>query len=144
MDIYFYNNHSPANVVDKQLDNETIISGTLKQDIEILNPVITINKQLFDYNYCYIPRFKRYYFIKEQKLDTKNLIRIFLHIDVLKTYGNLIKQSSGQVEVNNSRGNGYINNTPLYDVRYNYREKLIFDNPFNSKGENILIAVKTQ
>ena len=37
MDIYFYNNHSPANVVRKKLDNETVISGTLKEDIEIIN-----------------------------------------------------------------------------------------------------------
>ena len=51
MDIYFYNNHSPANVVDKILVNETIISGTLKEDVEILNPVITISKQMFDFNY---------------------------------------------------------------------------------------------
>lgn len=144
MDIYFYNNHSPANVVDKTLMNETIISGTLKEDVEILNPVITISKQLFNFNYCYIPRFNRYYFIRAQKSDTKNFIKIYLHVDVLKTYGDLIKQSSGQVETNQSKGNGYYNNNPSYDVRYTYREQLNFINPFSSKGENILLAVKTK
>lgn len=144
MDIYFYNNHSPANVVDKVLVNETIISGTLKEDVEILNPVITISKQMFDFNYCYIPKFSRYYFIRAQKSDTKNFIKIFLHVDVIKTYGDLIKQSSGQVEVSQSKGNGYWSNTPIYDVRYNYREQLNFVNPFNPKGENILLAVKAK
>ena len=59
MDIYFYNNHSPANVVRKKLDNETVISGTLKEDIEIINPELLISKQVFTFNYCYIPKLKQ-------------------------------------------------------------------------------------
>lgn len=144
MDIYFYNNHSPANVVRKKLDNETVISGTLKEDIEIINPELLISKQVFTFNYCYIPKFKRYYYIKNQMLETKNFIRLYLHVDVLMSYQNIIRNSTAQIQVSSSKGNGYYNTSPSYDVRTKYREKLYYNNPFNKDGVNVLLAIKTQ
>lgn len=144
MDIYFYNNHSPANVVRKKLDNETVISGTLKEDIEIINPELLISKQVFNYNYCYIPKFKRYYFIRNQTLETKNFIRLYLHVDVLQSYQDIIRNSMAQIQVSSSKGNGYYNSSPSYDVRTRYRDKLYYNNPFNKDGVNVLLAIKTQ
>ena len=113
-------------------------------DIEIINPELLISKQVFTFNYCYIPKFKRYYYIKNQMLETKNFIRLYLHVDVLMSYQDIIRNSTAQIQVSSSKGNGYYNTSPSYDVRTKYREKLYYNNPFNKDGVNVLLAIKTQ
>lgn len=50
-------------------------------------------ERLFDYNYAYIPDFKRYYFITDINSFRTNLWRIDMKVDVLKTYeSDILKQ----------------------------------------------------
>lgn len=143
MDIRFYNNQSPNNKVGKVLLNETIINGTLKDEINILAPSITMSNKV-DFNYCYIPALSRYYFITSQEILAHGLFKINLKVDVLETYKDCIRQSMGEVTVSENRNNGYMDREIKHDVRLNWREKLKFNSPFNPQGENILITIKTK
>ena len=60
------------------------------------------------------------------------------------SYQDIIRNSTAQIQVSSSKGNGYYNTSPSYDVRTKYREKLYYNNPFNKDGINVLLAIKTQ
>ena len=90
MTIKLYANQSENNKVDKtigQLGND--ITGTLREDCSVINPVIKIEGLEADYlkhaNYAYIPDFGRYYYINNI-VCTGHLYELHMHVDVLMTY----------------------------------------------------------
>lgn len=108
MQIKFYRTLSDKDHLTKDLQNELIINGTLKDSCDILNPVIEFenNAELFSKNYCIIPDFGRNYFITGMELINKRLI-VSLHVDVLATYKNDILSSRANI-VRSSKGDKYI------------------------------------
>lgn len=81
------------------------VTGT-EYDCKILNPSSIINPTLelqktdsnliYEFNYAYIPTFKRYYFVNDI-VSFRNLWRISLTVDVLATYRTDIYNSSQYV-----------------------------------------------
>lgn len=142
MEIRFYNTSSENNRIGKTLLNEKILQGTFKNAIDLSNPVIVVNTDLLNFNYCYIPELNRYYFINKIEITRTNLYTVSLHIDVLETYKEDIKKL--QCIVSNSTGNpyfnGYVNGV---DVRTDYTTKF-FENNFEENGEIILVALYGQ
>lgn len=140
MEIRFYNTSSETNRMGKTLENETTLTGNFKGEIDIQNPVLQVSTNLLNFNYCYIPDINRYYFINKIEITRTNLYTVYLHIDVLETYKNQIKQLNVIVS-NSSNGNpyynGYINGV---DVRTEYETKQ-FENNFEENGEIVLVAV---
>ena len=59
MNLKLYTNLSDKNVVDKTLYHNADITGTLREDCSIINPVLKVegltDTQLKECNYCYIP-----------------------------------------------------------------------------------------
>lgn len=51
-----------------------------------------------DMNYCYIPDFKRYYFVNDWILENGNAARCTMHCDVLYTYRKEIQGISTLIE----------------------------------------------
>jgi hypothetical protein len=72
--------------------NQTTLSGTLREACDVLNPVIYCeipNPNI--YNYCSIELFgNRSYFIKNFEYVNNKLVRLYLHVDVLQTYKDMI------------------------------------------------------
>ena len=72
--------------------NQTTLSGTLREACDVLNPVIyceVANPNI--YNYCSIELFgNRSYFIKNFEYVNNKLVRLYLHVDVLQTYKDMI------------------------------------------------------
>lgn len=72
--------------------NQTTLSGTLRESCDVLNPVIYCeisNPNI--YNYCSIELFgNRSYFIKNFEYVNNKLVRLYLHVDVLQTYKDMI------------------------------------------------------
>ena len=66
MDVKLYSITDDDRVVNKTLGTAKEYSCTFRDTEEILNPVIRITTEdnLSDYNYAYIERYGRYYFIK--------------------------------------------------------------------------------
>lgn len=94
MNIKFYRNTIPKNRLNRTLLNEVALTGHLKDGCSIENPVIKVshNANIVLSNYAYIPEFGRYYFITDHRVEHDYDI-ISMHVDVLYTYRNTIKQS---------------------------------------------------
>lgn len=86
---------------------------------------ITYNQleRLFDYNYAYIPDFKRYYFITDISSFRTNLWRIDMKVDVLKTYEHDIISQTQYVSRYESASS------------YKYKDNLAVFNPVNNVEE---------
>lgn len=73
---------------------------TMKDTTSIINPMIVLDTHTADgeninplrWNYCYIPDFRRYYFITNIVAD-HNLWNIFLQVDVLASFKHEIEQA---------------------------------------------------
>lgn len=96
MDITFYINNSEKNKISKNLTNNTHISGTLRNETGVMNPVILIHSvNPTKFNYVYIPEFNRYYFITDMVSIRTDIWQVKLHVDVLMSF----KDSLNNVKV---------------------------------------------
>lgn len=112
--IVAYQNKSATNVIDKDLSEIVSMSGTLRANTSIIDPVIVIqcdNNEIWrsGFNYIYIAEFKRYYFVTNiiavngvlRTQDTfpqpHQLWEIHCHVDVLMSYKEQIRSLSGVV-----------------------------------------------
>lgn len=114
-EIIFYQNNAESIVVDKQpyLIEVMRLTGTLRNSTSIINPTIMVDidlnrnvvinnevfvvsngnrviysmeEALFVANYCYIPKFNRYYYITDIVSVRSDLWSISMSIDVLTSY----------------------------------------------------------
>ena len=113
MDIFFYTSTAEPNSFPKVLGSAIRYQGDLRDECDILNPVITIAglNPNNTFNYCYIPDFKRYYFITESSVVRTGLIEFILRVDVLQSWASQILNQYGFVSRN----------------EYNYNSKLTDD-----------------
>lgn len=75
--------------------------ATPRRGVSVLAPVLAITSTdeypLIGYNYAYIPRYKRYYWITDIKVEPNNLWWVYLSCDVLATYKTDIQNSTEYV-----------------------------------------------
>lgn len=94
MTINLFQNNSDKNVVSKSLTAKGTVTGTLREDCSIIDPVIKIEgisgSDLPYLNYLEVVEFGRYYYITDIVLTGK-LFECHCHIDVLETYKDQIK-----------------------------------------------------
>lgn len=64
------------------------VTGTLRSECDVQNPVIEFVgfNQYIEYNYAYIPEWKRWYFITEATSVSNEILEMYFHVDVLNTY----------------------------------------------------------
>ena len=87
MDIVLYDNQSEKNKLDKTLITPYTLTGTLRQECSISNPVFMIeDTNPTGYNYAYIEEFGRYYYITDMVSVRNNLWRLHLSVDVLMSF----------------------------------------------------------
>lgn len=87
-----------------------LISGTFKEDVNILKPVIsiqptetsTVNKIIKEVNYVEIADFGRYYFVDDIIAKNGTIIELHLSVDVLYTYQSHIKLISDGIIARNA------------------------------------------
>lgn len=109
MQIKLYNTSSEKNRLNKVLTGEVNVTGYLSEDTDVLSPAITVgyNTSLLSKNYCYIADFGRYYFITGFTVTNEELI-LFLHVDVLMSYKDDIKNSKARIVRSASNFDEYI------------------------------------
>lgn len=142
MQIKFYKNSSEKNKIGKSLSSELTLNGNLRDECSITSPSILVEaNSLVDYNYCYIPEFKRYYFISDITSVRNNLWRVSLKCDVLESFKKdilnlrcIVDKQQNQSYSNNIDDGSYINRADSFVEIANYQ------NGFNSSGEFILIT----
>ena len=93
----FYNCKSDKRYMNKSLSvvyddvDLTYIDST-----DIMNPILKIGKNIdpLNYNYVYIPEFKRYYYVSKPPTFEDGFYRVELHVDVLMSFKNEILQQN--------------------------------------------------
>lgn len=143
MELTLYKYAGRPEQINKVLENGNTLSGVLRNDFNFLNPEISIrSSQPVTENYCYIPDFKRYYFISGIIQRNKNEYEISLSVDVLMTYKSAILAATGTV-TESANGDKFVS---VRDVIYNKTptlEKVAFpEQPLNNDGKIIMITLK--
>lgn len=110
--IDFMYNNEPMNKISKTPQILFQLTGTLKDESSVVDPVILVEKDNpISANYAYIAAFNRYYYIKNIESVRNNLWRITMHTDVLKTFSEGILGSPCIVAKSSSRFNLYLNDS---------------------------------
>ena len=125
MTLKLYKNYSDKIVVDKSITQVGAdISGTLREDCSIIDPVIAI-EGLSDMsvNYAYITEFGRYYYINNI-VCKGNLFELQMHVDVLKSFAGGIRSNSAVIARQEKNYNLYLSDgvfkteaIPHYEIR---------------------------
>lgn len=140
----FYKNLSENNDVDKVLTDEKIVLGEPRGAVNILSPVIRANGKEYGityntFNYCYIVELERYYYIDSFQFYANGLVEMNMSVDVLMTYKDDIRASSGLI-LKQRVYNPYYGD---YDTESRADlDTLTFNDPFNHDGEFVIVAMR--
>lgn len=111
MQIELYTNNSDDRVVTKNITLITTLTGTLRKECSMLDPVIEVegmsNSTAAICNYAKIASFGRYYFVKNITLKG-NLWVLTMHVDVLASWQTPLKSLDAVIARNENRYNLYL------------------------------------
>lgn len=142
MIINLYNYNDEKNVINKILPDAYPLTGTLKNNTSMTDPIIRIEIENPDsFNYAEIPEFGRFYFVVDATCIRANMWDILLHVDVLKSFADEIKNCYAVLANTENVGSTEY----LYDSMYKSLVKdktdiISFSSGFLNSGEYILIT----
>lgn len=140
-DILFYNYYGRRNQLRKNFSQSHVLHCTFNLEYNLINPTLKIaTTEDFNYNYCYIPELRRYYFIDRKILRRNAFYELYLTLDVLQTYQQSILQMTGKVTFTNDSSASYYANTDIPTTAKPEIVKYEFENKFNKDGVNVLLA----
>ena len=105
-------NQSEKERLEKKVDTITTVSGVLKSETSIIDPVIIIGCNLNDVvncNYMTIPAFKRSYFVNNIRSIRSGLVEFSCHCDVLSSFASQIKENTAIIKRQEKKWNLYLN-----------------------------------
>lgn len=105
-------NNSEKNRLDKSLTDLITLSGTLRAETSVIDPVIIVEGDLSSFvncNYMTIDSFNRKYFVNNIRSIRNGLFEITAHVDVLTTYANQIRQNNAIIARQEKKWNLYLN-----------------------------------
>lgn len=108
--VVLYNCTAEDRVVNKASYLTQIWSGdiTVKDQCDLIDPVIYVNSGSNIINCNYMMAFGRYYFIREKTLIKGNLYAIHAHEDVLYTFNTQIRTQEGVIARQENKYNLYL------------------------------------
>lgn len=113
----------------------------LKDDCAITAPVITLSV-FTDYNYCYIPQFKRYYFVTGCIVGTHGIYTYTLAVDVLATYKSEILSQTTYVKRSASNYDLMLtDDTWLHDMTFTESVKTASNSELDTGSGTYLITI---
>lgn len=141
-DIVLMNNQEELNKISKSPVTVMTLNGTLREETDIVDPVINVEYAgtLTNVNYMYIQEFSRYYFITKIESVRTNLWRIYAHCDVLKTYSEAILGTPCVVARSENRYNLYLNDSAF--KAYSNPRLQIAKFPQKFTGEDYVLIMK--
>lgn len=144
MKIDLYKNTTEENAIEKIIIDKKTIDGTLKTTIDITDFSVIFNffEDWNNYNYVYIEKLKRYYFVESKRIVNNSLVEYDLIEDVLMSFKDLIRQQNILLTESETAFNGSKNN-------YTAENKLTVANSyemedlFNTDESGVLITVRS-
>ena len=142
MEVILYKNSSENNVIGKSLVQIKSVECNLKNDVSVVNPtfVLSYTDSILDSNYCFIPKFNRYYFIDEIIPITGDRIIIRCKVDVLESFKNDIKSLTAIINKQETIADKFIDDGSWIVENKDFLQSYNFSNGFNDSGEFILIT----
>ena len=139
--IEFMYNNEPMNKISKTPTSLFTLTGDLKEESSIVDPVIIIESESpISANYAYIAEFNRYYYIRNIENVASKLWRITMHTDVLKTFSEGILNSPCIVAKSSSKFNLYLNDADYKCQQNDIVMSQVFPSGFNIAGSYYVIT----
>lgn len=134
-------NSSPLNKVDKSLSTVATLTGTLRNESEVVNPVILFELNEFpDANYLTIDAFHRSYFIEDVKSVRNKIWEVHAHSDPLYSFRNQLRANTGLILRQENKFDLYLNDG-VFKCRQNARvEYQNFPNGFGNYNYVLLAS----
>lgn len=138
MNIYLYKTADNNNKVVKELTEKIVVTGVLRTECSVLNPIIEIETVLniSNYNYAKVEDFNRYYFITNIDVINDKLWKISLRCDVLMSYASDIHELDVNILRNPSRFNLMVEDNQLQKFADDRIQCYNFPNSLLSGSEN--------
>lgn len=111
-DIVLQRNNSELNKVTKDVSDLLTVSGKLKTETSIIDPVIMIECDLSAVtgcNYMTIQTFGRSYFVNNIRSIRTGLVEFSCHVDVLSSFADEIRGNIAIVRKQENKWNLYLN-----------------------------------
>lgn len=142
MEVILYKNSSENNVIGKSLAQIKSVEANLKNDVSIINPtfILYYTDNILQSNYCFIPKFNRYYFIDEIIPITGDRNIIKCRVDVLESFKDDIKSLTAIINKQETIADKFIDDGSWIVENKDFLQSYNFSNGFNDSGEFILIT----
>lgn len=132
-------NRKLTKVITKLAD---INSFKIKDDVSVLAPIVRLsNSHAIEANYCYLKKFKRYYYIREAVVMNDDIVELHCEIDVLQTYRDYILNLNTFIERQEFNYSPYVTDSKVItqskrEIRYD-----IIGNIGTATGSYIALTV---
>lgn len=139
MIINLYNNESPANKISKNITLITALSGELRGETNVVNPIVRVYATAFPaFNYARIPAFDRYYFLRDVRQVRTDIWELSLESDPLMSFD--LSDVAGVLVEGSAGGSDYLEHRHFVRNVKTKTNILNFSNGLLENGEYILIT----
>lgn len=144
MKIDLYKNTSEENAIEKIIVDKKTIEGTLKTTIDITDFSVIFNffEEWNNYNYVYIEKLKRYYFVESKRIVNNSLVEYDLIEDVLMSFKDLIREQNILLTESETAFNGSKNNY-IAENKLTVANSYEMEDLFNTDKSGVLITVRS-
>lgn len=141
MTIKLYVSNSDPKCVDKVLVNELEVSGTARDPLDMVNPVIEVEGDIVSsigqFNYMIIEDYARSYFITSITGDSYHLSTIHAHCDILSSSKAWLRARTATITKNENLYSAYLND-PDFDS-YAYKNIVTKTFPYGINSDSIIL-----
>lgn len=139
MIINLYNNESPANKISKNITLITALSGELRGETSVVNPIVRVYATAFPaFNYAAIPAFDRYYYLRDVRQVRTDIWELSLESDPLMSFD--LSDVAGVLVEGQSSGSDYLEHRHFVRNVKTKTNILNFSSGLLENGEYILIT----
>lgn len=142
-DIHLQTNMSEKIELSKVVNTIATVSGVLKSETSIIDPVIVIECDLSDFtecNYMTIPEFGRSYFVTNIRSISNSLVEFTGHVDVLSSWASEIRGNVGIIQKQQNDWNLYLNDGTFHVYQNPMVLAKSFPNGFNTMEFVLAVA----
>lgn len=119
-----------------------VIEGNLIYEQSISSPKFTVKGDIRGYNYCYIPAFNRFYYIKDKQINGADIMTIPLEVDVLQSFKDEILACECILERQRTITNKYFNDSTYWTQQNsNIVPQELTTNGFDRTGNCFILTV---
>lgn len=143
LEVKFYYNADDNRKIRKTLTDGLTLEGELTESVDISSPTLTVAyDEMPRWNYCYIPYFRRYYYVTETRNVADGLWQFMMTVDPLMSFKRDILSLSVVVDkaAEYTHGDEYIDDGSLIAESYDFSRVINFPNGFLNGPELILIT----